>query len=64
MDPVNFAPRVRQPVLMVNGREDFDLPFESAQLPLFTALGPPRPTSGTSFSMVVTSRHDRSRSTR
>jgi dienelactone hydrolase len=39
VDPVNFAPRVRQPVLMVNGREDFDLPYSSAQLPLFRALG-------------------------
>ena len=38
-DPVNFAPRVRQPVLMVNGREDFDLPYETAQVPLFQALG-------------------------
>jgi formylglycine-generating enzyme required for sulfatase activity len=38
-DPVNFAPRVTQPVLMVNGREDFDLPYETAQIPLFNALG-------------------------
>ena len=40
-DPVNFAPRVRQPVLMVNGREDFDLPYQSAQVPLFNMLGTP-----------------------
>ena len=39
IDPVNFAPRVRQPVLMVNGREDFDLPYETAQVPLFKMLG-------------------------
>ena len=38
-DPVNFAPRVSQPVLMVNGRDDFDLPYETAQVPLFKALG-------------------------
>jgi formylglycine-generating enzyme required for sulfatase activity/dienelactone hydrolase len=38
-DPVNFAPRVTQPVLMVNGREDFDLPYETAQVPLFRMLG-------------------------
>jgi hypothetical protein len=25
---------------MVNGRDDFDLPYESAQVPLFNALGP------------------------
>jgi eukaryotic-like serine/threonine-protein kinase len=40
-DPVNFTPRVRQPVLMVNGRQDFDLPYESAQVPLFKMLGSP-----------------------
>jgi len=40
-DPVNFAPRVRQPVLMVNGREDFDLPYDTAQVPMFKALGTP-----------------------
>jgi formylglycine-generating enzyme required for sulfatase activity len=38
-DPVNFAPRVTKPVLMVNGREDFDLPYETAQLPMFNMLG-------------------------
>lgn len=40
-DPVNFAPHVRQPVLMVNGRDDFDLPYATAQVPLFQALGTP-----------------------
>ena len=38
-DPVNFTPRVRAPVLMVNGREDFDLPYATAQLPMFRMLG-------------------------
>ena len=38
-DPVNFASRVRQPVLMVNGREDFDLPYDTAQVPLFNMSG-------------------------
>ena len=38
-DPVHFAPRVHQPVLMVNGRDDFDLPYKTAQLPLLRALG-------------------------
>jgi dienelactone hydrolase len=40
-DPVNFAPHVRTPVLMVNGREDFDLPYATSQLPLFNLLGTP-----------------------
>jgi dienelactone hydrolase len=39
IDPINFAPRVHQPVLMVNGREDFDLPYTTAQIPLFKMLG-------------------------
>jgi formylglycine-generating enzyme required for sulfatase activity/dienelactone hydrolase len=42
-DPVNFAPRVKLPVLMVNGREDFDLPYKTAQLPMFRMLGTPEP---------------------
>ncbi|HJS73050.1 MAG TPA: SUMF1/EgtB/PvdO family nonheme iron enzyme, partial [Vicinamibacteria bacterium] len=40
-DPVHFAPHVRAPVLMVNGREDFDLPYATAQLPMFRMLGTP-----------------------
>jgi dienelactone hydrolase len=39
MDPVHFASRVTQPVIMVNGREDFDLPYETAQVPMFKMLG-------------------------
>ncbi len=41
VDPVNFAPHVHLPVLMVNGRQDFDLPYATAQVPLFEALGTP-----------------------
>ncbi len=41
VDPVNYAPRVRIPVLMVNGREDFDLPYATAQVPMFRLLGTP-----------------------
>jgi dienelactone hydrolase len=41
VDPVNFAPHVKVPVLMVNGREDFDLPYATAQLPMFRMLGTP-----------------------
>jgi dienelactone hydrolase len=39
VDPVNYTPRVRIPVLMVNGREDFDLPYATAQVPMFRMLG-------------------------
>jgi dienelactone hydrolase len=38
-DPMNFAPRVKIPVLMVNGRYDFMLPLETCQVPMFKLLG-------------------------
>ena len=41
VDPIHFAPRVRVPVLMLNGRYDFSYPFEGYQLPLFRLLGVP-----------------------
>ena len=41
IDLRNYAPRVRVPTLIVNGRYDFELPFESSQRPLFDLLGPP-----------------------
>jgi dienelactone hydrolase len=41
IDLLNFAPRVRVPTLMLNGRYDFANPFETAQRPLFDLLGTP-----------------------
>ncbi|MGE5715302.1 MAG: SUMF1/EgtB/PvdO family nonheme iron enzyme, partial [Acidobacteriota bacterium] len=41
IDPLNYAPRVRIPTLMLNGRYDFDTPFEASQRPLFDLLGSP-----------------------
>ncbi|HMB81234.1 MAG TPA: SUMF1/EgtB/PvdO family nonheme iron enzyme, partial [Vicinamibacterales bacterium] len=41
VDRVNFAPRVRAPVLMLNGRYDNGFPVESSQVPLFRMLGTP-----------------------
>jgi eukaryotic-like serine/threonine-protein kinase len=41
IDPINFAPRVRVPTLMVNGKYDFELPVETSQRPLFDLLGTP-----------------------
>ncbi len=35
MDIVNYAPRIRIPVLMINGRYDSVLPHELSQLRLF-----------------------------
>lgn len=41
IDAWNYAPRLRIPVLMLNGRDDFALPFRTAQMPLFNALATP-----------------------
>jgi formylglycine-generating enzyme required for sulfatase activity/dienelactone hydrolase/predicted Ser/Thr protein kinase len=41
IEPINFAPRVRMPTLMVAGKEDFARPVETLQRPLFNLLGPP-----------------------
>ena len=40
-DPVNFAPRVKVPVLMLNGRYDFFGPTAISQEPMFKLLGTP-----------------------
>jgi hypothetical protein len=39
MDPVIFAPRVKTPVLMVNGKEDFFFPVRTSQIPMHKLLG-------------------------
>ena len=41
VDPINFAPRVKTPLLMLNGRYDFVEPVETSQKPLFRMLGTP-----------------------
>jgi serine/threonine protein kinase/formylglycine-generating enzyme required for sulfatase activity/cephalosporin-C deacetylase-like acetyl esterase len=41
VEPVNFAPRVHQPVLMVNGRYDYIFPPALSQEPLFRLFGAP-----------------------
>ena len=41
VEPVNFAPRIRIPVLLLGGRDDFQHPYETAQVPLFRAFGTP-----------------------
>ena len=40
-DSMNFAPRAKLPVLMINGRYDFVLPLETCQEPFFRLLGAP-----------------------
>src|SRR5260370_39772639 len=41
VDAFNFAPRVKTPVLMLNGRYDTSFPLELSQRPMFRALGTP-----------------------
>lgn len=41
VDPLNFAPRVTTPLLMLNGRYDPFFPTETSQLPMFRMLGTP-----------------------
>jgi dienelactone hydrolase len=41
LNQVNFAPRMRIPVLMLNGRYDYFFPLEESQKPLFKMLGTP-----------------------
>ena len=38
---VDYAPRIRMPTLMLNGRYDFSAPPDTAQRPLFDLLGTP-----------------------
>ena len=42
VDELNFAPRVKVPVLMLNGRFDFFYPPETSQAPMFRLLGTPK----------------------
>jgi eukaryotic-like serine/threonine-protein kinase len=41
VDEFNFAPHVKIPTLMINGRYDFIFPEDSSQKPMFTWLGTP-----------------------
>lgn len=41
VDPVNFVPRIRVPILMLEGRYDHLFPIEESQKPLLSLLGSP-----------------------
>ena len=41
LDQADFAPRLKKPVLMVNGRYDYTFPVQTSQDPLFRMLGTP-----------------------
>jgi formylglycine-generating enzyme required for sulfatase activity/dienelactone hydrolase len=38
---IDYAPRIRVPTMLLNGRYDFGVPLDTAQRPLFDALGTP-----------------------
>ena len=40
-DQINFAPRIKIPTLMLNGRDDFTFPLETSQKPMYRFLGTP-----------------------
>jgi pimeloyl-ACP methyl ester carboxylesterase len=39
VEPINYLPRIKSPVLMLNGKYDFFFPSETAQRPFFNLLG-------------------------
>ncbi|MFC2084963.1 protein kinase [Bacteroidota bacterium] len=39
VDQINFAPRLKIPTLMLNGRYDFLFPYEASQVPMYRLLG-------------------------
>ena len=41
-DQINFIPRIKQPVLMLNGKHDMFFPVETSQKPMFDLLGTPK----------------------
>ena len=41
LDPLNFVPRIKAPVIMINGRQDFFYSYETSQQPMFRLLGAP-----------------------
>jgi dienelactone hydrolase len=41
VEPVHFLPRVKVPMLMLNGKYDFFFPYETSQVPFFELLGTP-----------------------
>ncbi|HEX4004892.1 MAG TPA: protein kinase [Acidobacteriaceae bacterium] len=54
-DQADFVPRMKKPVLMVNGRYDYTFPVDRAQDPLFAMLGTP---AGDKEHVVLETPHD------
>ena len=43
VEPINYLPRIKSPVLMLNGKYDFFFPSETAQKPFYEFLGTREP---------------------
>jgi dienelactone hydrolase len=43
VDPINFITRIRVPILMLNGRYDFNFPHDVSVEPMYRLLGTPEP---------------------
>ncbi len=43
VDPINYVSRVNTPVLMINGKYDFEFTYETSAKPMFDQLGTPEP---------------------
>jgi dienelactone hydrolase len=41
VEPMHYLPRVKVPMLMLNGKYDFFFPYETSQVPFFMLLGTP-----------------------
>jgi dienelactone hydrolase len=54
-DQADFAPRLKMPVLMVNGRYDYSFSLDRSQNPLFAMLGTP---AGAKRHLVLDTPHD------
>ena len=54
-DQTDFAPRMKKPVLMVNGKYDFTFPPDQAQAPMFEMIGT---APGDKYRKVLETPHD------
>jgi len=41
VDPINFAPRIKIPILLLSGKYDYLFPYETSQKPLLRFFGTP-----------------------
>ncbi len=42
VNPINYLTRVKQPILMLNGKYDMFLPYDKAIIPMYNLLGTPK----------------------